>query len=198
MQNTVLTKYSDGDIVNSITIINNGKSSTRETENLDVLKGYKVGDVIRYATKNNKITDAKKIVSPASGDIKIGEVITNVKHDLRDYYYSYGTTREADDYRSTVILSGTVHSRDDARLVIVEDVVDEEGNLSEDAQRHTFDFNDTIVYYLYDASKDKPLITTDITKEFLSTYLDAGEDASKVVIYNTSHTTMKFIYVIEN
>lgn len=196
---SIVTKTNkDGDIVNSITVLNSGKTSTRETEDIDVLAGYKVGDVIRYATKNNIITDAKKIVSPVSGSVKVLEAVTNVKYDLRDYYYSYGTTRTADDYKSTVVVSGTVYSRDDDRIVLVEDVVDEEGNLSEDAQRHTFDFNDTIVYYLYDASKDKPLITTDITKEFLSTYLDAGEDASKVVIYNTSHTTMKFIYVIEN
>ena len=89
-------------------------------------------------------------------------------------------------------------------MVVVEGGVDENGVLSDDAKRYTFDFNDTIVYYLYDASKDKPFILSDaekgieITKEFLSTYLDAGEAASKVVIYSTSYTTVKFIYIIEN
>lgn len=188
----------ENETVNEVTLITNGSSSKKETENLKVLEGFSVGDVIRYAQKDGAIVEAKKIYSPASESHKIIEVVTTGTYKTTDYYYGYGSSKTGVDVLNTNVIVGTVYGRDDTRLVISEGEVDENGVLSEEAKRHNFDFNDSVVYYLYDVTKDKPFITTDITKEFLSTYLDAGKDASKVVIYNNSYTTMKFIYIINN
>ena len=188
----------DDESVNEVTIVTNGKAAKKETTDLKVLEGVSVGDVIRYTNKNGIIDKVAKLYSPVSGNHIILKEITGSGHKFTDYYYGYGTSKSGVDLLNYNMIAGTVYSRDDSRLVIAEGSVDEEGVLSEEAKRHSFDFNDTIVYYLYDASENKPFITTDINKEFLSTYLDAGKDASKVVIYNNSYTTMKFIYIIEN
>ncbi|MBQ7039441.1 MAG: hypothetical protein IJN39_02630, partial [Clostridia bacterium] len=193
---------SDDEPINSVVLITNGKASTKETENLKVLEGYKVGDVIHYAQTNGVITEVKKVYSPAGGEHKILDGVTGSSYERTENYYGYGSTSSTSNVRSNNIVVGTVYSRDDTRLIISESTVDGNGELNLDAKRHVMTFNDTIVYYLYDGSKSKSFTTSadnpEITKEFLSTYLDAGKSASKVVVFRNSHTTIKFVYIIEN
>lgn len=191
------SKMNDEDeSVYSVELITNGKSSTKETESLAVLKGYKTGDVIHYATKNGVISEVKKVYSPASGEHKFIEGVSNYKR--RDHYYDFGSKSTLHEALANNIVAGVVYSRDDSRMVIAEGEVDENGNISPDAKRHVMNITDSIVYYLYDASKSKPFITKDITKEYMSTYLDVKESATKVVVLSGSYTSVKFVYIIDN
>ena len=180
----------DNVVVNSVELITNGAKSTRNTENKKLFADIKKGDIIRYAINSKGIiVDAEKVFSPTNEDFTFTNKAASGKHT-----YTHGSKNSSGIYQYNYVC-GTVYSRDDDRMLVSEAIVDENGELDDEATKHAISFTDKAVYYLYDSSSRDPLTITDITSDYLTAFRDSPTTASKVVVYR-GYTTLKFVYII--
>lgn len=198
--------------VSEVKLVTNGKESTKKTQTQAVMGTCKVGDIVKYKTDSKGIiVEMWKVFDPKAASFTF---LNPGAENLR--YYTSGTVQtETSAYYLTIL--GTVYSQDTDRIVISESLVgeavlrDEEGNptldengneipvldkLDETKKKYTIPFSKDTVFYMYDRATDK-LTVEGLTKDNISTYVDALDGASKVMTYN-NYTNLKFVYIINN
>lgn len=176
--------------VDQVVLMINGTESKRETVDNKLMKNFKSGDAVRYATNaQGKLTMMVKVFDPTD------EAFTFVnKGDGKRYYTENPYNSSNNSYYHTTIC-GVVYSRDDQRILISTGDMDSAGNLDESADMYPVLITDKTKYYLYDKSAKTPFNATDITADDIAGYVDAKTGASKVMVY-MSYTDVKFVYII--
>ena len=176
--------------VDQVVLMINGAESKRETVDNKLMKNFKSGDAVRYATNaQGKLTMMVKVFDPTD------EAFTFVnKGDGKRYYTENPYNSSNNSYYYTTIC-GVVYSRDDQRILISTGDMDSAGNLDESADMYPVLITDKTKYYLYDKSAKTPFNATDITADDIAGYVDAKTGASKVMVY-MSYTDVKFVYII--
>ena len=203
---------SDSVAVAKLTLVTNGKVSTKTTANQSVLGTCKAGDIVKYKTDSKGlVVEMEKVFDPE--DLSFTFINTGA---VGKRYYTEGTVQTETSAKYLTIL-GTVYSQDGTRMVISESLVgeaierdengdpvlDDGGNtipipdeLDETKKKYTIPYSTDTVFYLYDRKTDK-LTYEGLTKDNLSTYADAVAGASKVMTYNY-YSTLRFVYIIIN
>ncbi|MBR4030878.1 MAG: S-layer homology domain-containing protein [Clostridia bacterium] len=185
---------SDKVAVAKVTLVTNGKSATKTTQTQSVMGTCKVGDIVKYKTDSKGIiVEMSKVFDPELASF----TFLNSGAENKRYYTSGSVQTETSAYYLTIL--GTVYSQDADRIVISESLVGEDGTpgvLDETKKKYTIPFSKDTVFYMYDRATDK-LTVEGLTKDNISTYVDALDGASKVMTYN-SYTNLRFVYIINN
>lgn len=181
---------SDKTAVDQVVLMVNGTESKRETLDTRLMKDYKVGDAVRYATNaQGKLTMMVKVFDPTN------DAFTFVNRGDGSRYYTENPYNSSNNSYYHTTVCGVVYSHDDQRILISTGDMDAEGNLDESAAMYPVLINDKTKYYLYDKSSKTPFTATDITADNIAGYVDAKTGASKVMVY-MSYTDVKFVYIV--
>lgn len=185
---------SDKVAVAKVTLVTNGKEATKTTQTQSILGSCKVGDIVKYKTDSKGIiVEMWKVFDPEVASF----TFLNPGAENKRYYTSGSVQTETSAFYLTIL--GTVYSQDADRIVVSESLVGEDGTpgaLDETKKKYTIPFSKDTVFYMYDRATDK-LTVEGLTKDNISTYVDALDGASKVMTYNY-YTNLRFVYIINN
>lgn len=154
------------------------------TEDLDQIKGYNNGDIIRYTTTDdNEIDDIEKQFNIENKKLEKatdGDYVRKIEYDKKAGYYTavYGTVYSID-----------INDNGSGSVGIMP------GDYSEGANYDTYTVKDKTPYYMYDTSgRDAQLVEK--TYGSLIAALDNPETATKVVLIMIDNS-VKGIYILE-
>ncbi len=178
----------------------NGSEKTYTTEDLSVLEGVEVGDVIKLKITKNVVTKVLKMYSPENTNLKLQFQDNSIAGNKR-FAATNGNdiTKAKDNIDGGLdlrfcMMYGTVSKKYDGSFdIVLADVVENDTTTSlDEANPIRIVLGSSVVYYKYSVSDGK--LTLGSEGDLLS-YEDTLSGASKILVL-TSYGTTKFILVV--